>query len=141
MSDTQIQPDRIKVGGAVILLSLEGLAGDWGITKSGVLKMLSALGSIEGVGNFPLIKFPGGDKRYISLYPLEKALFALGLPAAMRGERRKANEDGLMDVMHQTAAILYGTLTKEVVRQRIRLLAQNLKKESLTKGPRKPRVR
>ena len=103
--------------------------------------MLSALGSMEGVGKFPLIKFPEGSKRYVSLYPLEKALFALGLPAAMRGERKKVAEEGLMDVMHQTAAILYGTLTKEVVRQRIRLLAQNLKKEALTKPKKRPRIR
>lgn len=123
-------PDRIRIGGGVVLLSLSGLARDWGVTEDCVKRTLDALG-------LPTLRFPERETRYVSMFPLECALFELGLPAALKGERK------LVQVLHESACLAYGTLTKEVIRERVKTLARELKRgeRALTKGPRKPRIR
>lgn len=110
------QPDRIKVGAGVILVSEDGLARDWGVSDLGMRKLLDSFG-------MPRIKpqgaAGGSKKRYVSLYALEHELFVAGLPEALKGER-----DMLTEAHHELAGLLYGTITKEVIRERVRALAR-----------------
>ncbi len=122
-----MQPHRIKIGAGVILVSLDGLAVDWGITVDGVEHMLNAL-------ELPRIKFPGGEKRYVGLYGLEDALFELGLPDTFKGNR------ALVRAHHELAGVLYGTLSREVIRERCLMLAKTLK-GNLTSRRKKTTIR
>lgn len=108
-----MQPHRIKIGSAVILVSLDGLAVDWGIPEEGIVKLLAIFA-------IPILTLPGGDKRYISLWPLEMALFEAGLPVACKGSQPAIR------AIHASAGIVYGTLTKEVIRERLSRLQQDL---------------
>lgn len=119
-----MQPDRIKVGAGVILVSLDGLARDWGVPEGGVEHLL-------GTFTIPVIKLPGGDKRYVSLYSLEDALFEAGLPETFKGDTV------LVRTHHELAGVLYGTLSKEVIRERVKALAKSLR----SGPPRKTRKR
>ena len=129
-----MQPDRIKVGAGLILVSLTGIAQDWGIPTEGILKLLSTF-------KIPLLTLPGGDKQFINLWALECALFEASLPEACRGSRE------VVRAIHEAAAIVYATASKEVVRERVRALAKDLKKvgphtnKTLTYAKRKPRIR
>lgn len=113
-----MQPDRIKVGAGVILVSLDGLAKDWGIPQKGVESLLVTFA-------LPVIKLPGGEKRYVSLWSLEAALFEAGLPEAAKGTQ------SVLRAIHEAAAIIYATASKEVVRERVKALAAALR----TPGP------
>lgn len=100
-------------------MSLDGLAADWDIPEKGVLSLLSTF-------EIPLIKLPGGDKQYVSLWSLEIALFEAGLPAAAKGSQEAVR------TIHESAGIVYGTLSREVIRERVMALARSLR----TVGPR-----
>ena len=108
-----MQPHRLKIGSGVILVSLDGLAADWGIPELGVVSLLA---------NFaiPIIKLPGGEKQYVSLWSLEMALFEAGLPMACRGSQEAVR------AIHASAGIVYGTLSKEVIRERLGYLQRSL---------------
>lgn len=112
-----MQPHRIKVGAGVILVSVDGLAIDWGVPESGVDKLLSVFG-------IPVIRIPGGEKRYVSLWSLEVALFEAGLPAAAKGAQEAVR------AIHAAAGIVYGTLTKEAIRERLSMLQRSLGRPS-----------
>lgn len=122
-----MQPDRIKIGGGLILVSLEGLAKDWGITVKAVEKLLGAL-------KIPTIKMPDHPVRYISLFSLENELFTLALPEALRNQKELAR------LNLELAGVLYGTLTKEVIRERVKGLAKTLK-QGLTSYDKKTRIK
>lgn len=109
-----MQPHRIKVGSGVILVSLDGLAADWGIEEKHILRMLHQFGGI------PLITPMEGGKQYVNLWALECALFEAGLPEATKG-----SQDAVRAI-HASAGIVYGTLTKEAIRQRLSHLQQAL---------------
>lgn len=121
------EPHRIKVGAGVVLLSLDGVAADWGLPEKNVEHLLNLF-------KIPLIRLPGGRKRYISMYPLEDALFQLGLPETMKGDR------ALVTAHHELAGVLYGTLTKEVIRERVKILAKSLK-FTLTSGTKSDKIK
>jgi len=110
-----MQPHRIKVGSGVILVSIDGIAQDWGLSELGVRKLLSAF-------QIPVIRMPEGDKQYVSLWSLECALFEAGLPEAAKG-----SQDAVRAI-HATAGIVYGTMSKEVIRERLSLLQRSLAK-------------
>jgi len=95
------------------MVSLDGLSRDWGVPEKGVEGLLGAL-------HIPVIKIPGGEKRYVSLYSLEDALFEAGLPDTFKGNA------ALVRAHHELAGVLYGTLTKEVIRERVVELAKAL---------------
>jgi hypothetical protein len=105
-----MQPDRIQVGSSVILISVSGLARYWGVSEKSVTALLATF-------SIPTIRFPGGEKRYVSLYSLEMALFVAGLP-----QTEKVTPT-LRDAHLQLAGVLYGTLSKEVIHDRVRKLA------------------
>lgn len=71
----------------------------------------------------PRIELPGASEYYVSLYALEMTLFDLGLPTAFTGDRPLAKR-----VHHELAAVTYGTLSKEVLKARVRELANVLAK-------------
>ncbi len=129
-----MQPDRIKVGAGVILVSLDGLARDWGIPQSGVEKLL-------GTFKIPVIKLPEGEKRYLSLWSLEACLFEAGLPAAL--QKSPEAVQGLLN----SAGLQYATATKEVIRERLQALQRALSKpgdhtrksRKSKRGPGRPR--
>jgi hypothetical protein len=109
-----LQPHRIKIGASVILVSLDGLAVDWGISMAGVETLLNLL-------EIPRIKMPEGDKRYVSLYPLETALFELGLPEAFK------KDPSFVLAQQELCGVLYGTLSREVIRERCKTLTAALR--------------
>lgn len=119
-----MQPHRIKVGAGVVLVSVDGLAQDWGIPEAGVLSLLGSF-------SIPTIRLPGGEKRYISLWSLEMALFEAGLPEAAKGSQEAVR------AIHASAAIVYSTASKEVIRQRLSRLQQDLSRP----GPHTSKVR
>ena len=110
-----MQPHRIKVGAGLILVSIDGIAQDWGLSELGVRKLLSAF-------ELPLIQMPGGDKRYVNLWVLECALFEAGMPEAAKGSQEAVR------AIHASAGIVYGTMSKEVIRERLSLLQRSLSK-------------
>lgn len=118
------EPDELKIGAAGVFRTLCSLSENLGLPEEAVLKLLGTL-------KIPLIRFPGGTKRYFLLYALEAALFDLGLPSAMHEARQLHRE---------SAGLLYGHVTKEVVRDRIRRLAKDMRKIPAKKGGR-PRRR
>lgn len=111
------QPARLQVGG-LVLLAVDAVAAEWGLPLLEFDKLLATL-------RIPKIHFPGGERRYVSLYPLEYSLFALGLPYAMRGgQDPNAKDPTVVDIHFQLASLLYGTLTVEAVRERVRAMAK-----------------
>ncbi len=123
------QPHRLKVGASVVLLSVPGLAQDWGISLDAMDRLLDKLQIPRVVpsgvqeGGQEAADGHGDGMRYVSLWPLESALFRLGLPAALQGERTIAAQ---MDI----AGLLYGAVSKQVIRDRLRELAKDLRKQS-----------
>lgn len=109
-----MQPHRIKIGSGVILVSIDGLAADWGIPEAGITQLLAMF-------EIPILKLPGGEKHYVSLWPLELALFEAGLPSACKGTQPEIR------AIHAAAGIVYGTLTKEVIRERLNMLRGELR--------------
>lgn len=122
-----MQPHRMKIGGGLILISLDGLAQDWQVTERAVERVL-------GVLRVPTITMPDHPKRYVNLYALEYSLFEIGLPEAMRGSKEMAT------MHHELASVVYGTLTKEVIRERCKTLAKTMR-TGLTQARKKPTIR
>lgn len=103
----------MKVAPASAYVSLEELMDAFGIDEKHVRSLLSVLG-------VPLVHFPGGEARYVLLYALDMALFNLGLPKVIK------ESPDLARVHHELAGVLYGTLTKEVIRERVMVLGKVL---------------
>lgn len=122
-----IQPDRIHIGAGVVFVSLCGLARDWGIEEKNVVRMMDKM-------ELPRVIFDGGKKKYVSLYPMEDYFFHLGLPEAYKGDTL------LVKAHHELAGVLYGTLTKEVIRQRVKYLAKQLRDKPLTSNKNTPKI-
>jgi hypothetical protein len=119
-----LQPDRLKVGAGTILVSLNGIAQDWGVQEEDILKLL-------GHFKIDLIKIPGGEKRYLNLWALEYCLFEAGLPEAFRGNRESTK------ALLESAAVAYGTATREAVRERVKKIASQIRKgRKFSKGTR-----
>lgn len=125
-----MQPDRIKVGAGTILVSLNGIAQDWGVPEDSILKLL-------GHFEIDLIRIPGGDKRYLNLWALEICLFEAGLPKAFQGNRE------VTTTLLESAGVAYGTATREAVRERIKKIAQQIRHHSFdtNKSRRKRKAR
>ncbi len=96
-----------------MLVSVDGLAMDWGVPEEGVRKLL-------GLFELPLLRIPGGEKQYVNLWSLEVALFEAGTPNAAKGSQEAVR------AIHAAAGVVYGTLGKEVIRERLSLLQRSL---------------
>ncbi len=115
----KVKPDKpppsiLKLGAGAHYTRLDVLADMMGTTEKGIRTLLATL-------ELPIAHFPGmGDSRYVLTYAFESAMFALGMP-----KKIKENAD-LLRVHQELAGVLYGTLTKEALRERVRLLVKGL---------------
>ena len=112
----------------MVLLSLDGIAADWGIEEGSVRRLCAKFKL--GV----LTPEPNG-KRYISMYAFETALFEALLPEAFRAEHE------LVRAHQELAGVLYGHITAKMIRERVLAIAKGLRKGPPSrKGKRPDRV-
>lgn len=115
----KVKPDKppppiLKLGAGAHYIRLDVLADMMGTTEKGIRTLLATL-------ELPIVHFPGmSESRYVLTYAFESAMFALGMPKAI-----KENAD-LLRVHQELSGVLYGTLTKEALRERVRLLVKGL---------------
>lgn len=119
------QPHRIKLGASVVLISLDGLAADWGIRPQSVQRLCGKFGLKV------LTPEPDG-KQYISLYSFETALFEALLPEAFSGDRE------LVAAHQELAGVLYGHITAKVIRERVLAIAKGLRKGPPSRKGKRP---
>lgn len=128
-------PTRVQIGG-LILLRTDATAAEWGLTEAAFLALLTTL-------EVPVVQLDGGGTcgpLWVNCYALEYALFVLSLPMAMRKGGQGAGSDAtVVDVHFQMASLLYGTLTREAVRERVRALARAVGKD-LRMAPKRGRA-
>lgn len=120
-------PPCIKIGAGAHYIRLDMLADLVGTTDKGIRNLIGLLG-------LPVVHFPGmTESHYVLAYAFESALFALGMPKAIR------EQPDLLRVHQELAGVLYGSLSKEVIRERVKLLAKTLTSagEGATIGRRK----
>jgi hypothetical protein len=116
--------NRITCGASVKLWSVEGVAEDFGVTSDAALSLLEALG-------LPLLHLPGSDKKYVNLYGLESALFAMTIPGKLVGQANggqggEGQDLGLLRLHQELAGVMYLGATKQMVRERVKRFAQLL---------------
>ena len=115
----QVQPDKppppyMKLGAGAHYTRLDVLANLMGATEKGIRSLLGLL-------EIPLVHFPGmAESRYVLTYAFESALFGLGMP-----KKIKDNPD-LLRVHQELSGVLYGTLTKEALKNRVLLMTKTL---------------
>ncbi len=110
-----MQPHRIKLGSSVVLVSVDGIAADWGIQEKSVIRFCAKFG-------LPLITPEPGGKQYLGLYPFESAMFEAMLPTAFAGNQ------ALVRAHQELAGVLYGHITAKLIRERVVAIARELKK-------------
>lgn len=104
---------RFKIGAAAAYIGVEEVAQLLGVE----VKKAKALCSFFKI---PMLSFGGQSKHYVLVYALEKELFRAGLPVEER-------ENPLLVSAHlELASVMYGTLTKEALKERVSLLAKTL---------------
>ncbi len=107
-------PPFIKIGASAHYTRLDVLADAMGTTEKGVRHLIALLG-------LPVAHFPGMEEStYILTYAFESAMFNLGMPKPIR------DQPDLLRVHQALAGVLYGTLSKEVLKERVKLLAKTL---------------
>lgn len=107
-------PPCIKIGAGAHYTRLDVLADLMGTTDKGIRHLIGLLG-------LPVAHFPGMDEsHYILTYAFESAMFTLGMPQLIK------DTPDLLRVHQELAGVLYGTLSKEVLRERVKLLAKTL---------------
>ena len=124
-------PPCIKIGAGAHYIRLDMLADMMGTTEKGIRTLISILG-------LPIAHFPGmTESYYVLAYAFESALFALGMSKAIR------EQPDLLRVHQELAGVLYGSLSKEVIRDRVKMLAKalTLAGEKATIGKRRKRSR
>ena len=129
----KVKPDRppppfLKIGAGAHYTRLD-ILGD---TEAGVRSLCATFG-------LPLCHFPGmsSDARYVLTYAFESAMFELGLPKKIK------ERPDLVRVHQELAGVLYGSLTKEALRERVLQLARTLTSagEDATMSRKKTRVK
>lgn len=113
---------HFKIGTAAAYIQVGEIARLLGVEE----KQAKAL---CGLLKVPMLSFPGQADHYVLIYALEKELFRLGLPV-------KERDDPVLVHTHlELASLMYGTLTKEVLKERVALLAK-----ALTSGTKKAKI-
>ncbi len=110
-----MQPHRIKLGASVVLVSVDGIAADWGIQEKSVIRFCAKFG-------LPLITPEPGGKQYLGLYSFESAMFEAMLPVAFKGDH------ALVRAHQELAGVLYGSITAKLIRERVVAIARELRK-------------
>ena len=107
-------PTHLRLGAGAHYTRLDVLADLMGTTDKGIRTLLS-------IFELPTVHFPGmADSYYVLTYAFESAMFSLGMP---RKIKEKAD---LLRVHQELAGVLYGTLTKEALRERVKTLVSQL---------------
>jgi len=116
----KVKPDRppppfIKLGAGAHYTRLDILGEALGASEDGIRSLCATFG-------LPLCHFPGmtAEARYVLTYAFESAMFELGLPKKIK-ERPE-----LVRVHQELSGVLYGSLTKEALRERVIQLAKVL---------------
>ncbi|KKN41558.1 hypothetical protein LCGC14_0722140 [marine sediment metagenome] len=120
-----MQPHRIKLGASVIMVSVDGIAADWGIKDHSVTRFCAKFG-------LPIITPEAGGMAYVSLYALESAFFAAGLPEAFKGSQE------LISAHMELAGVIYGYTTAKMIRERVLAIAKGLRKGPPTRVGKRP---
>ena len=108
-------PPHFRLGAGAHYTRIDVLADLLGSTEKGIRTLLT-------IFCIPIAHFPGmaADSHYILTYAFESAMFNLGMP-----KKIKENAD-LLRVHQELAGVLYGSLTKEALRERVKLLVRCL---------------
>jgi hypothetical protein len=116
-------PAHLKLGAGAHYTRIDVVADLLGSTEKDIMSLL-------GIFGIPAIHLPGREgTRYVLTYALESAMFGLGMP-----KKIKEKED-LLRVHQELAGVLYGTLTKEAMKERVKLLIK-----TLTSSDKKPKI-
>ena len=121
----QQQPHRIKLGASVVLISLDGLAADWGIQDKSVRRLCAKFG-------IPLLTPQPDGKVYLSLYTFERALFEALMPEAFR------DDHALVTSHMELAGTIYGHITAKLIRERVLAIAKGLRKGPPSRKGKRP---
>lgn len=109
-------PPILKLGAGAHWTRLDVLADMMGTTEKGIRTLLASFPD-----PLPIAHFPGmAESRYVLTYAFESAMFALGMPKKIK------EQADLLRVHQELAGVLYGTLTKEALRERVKMLIKNL---------------
>lgn len=120
-----MQPHRIKLGASVVMVSVDGIASDWGIQEASVVRLC-------GKFRIPIVTPEKDGKRYIGLYPFESAMFEAMLPQAFQ------EDHSLVKAHQELAGVLYGHLTAKVIRERVLAIAKGLRKGPPSRKGKRP---
>ena len=106
---------RFKIGVSCQYFAVEDLAATIGTSEKAIRGLCAGL-------EIPVLHFPGHppEKGYVLLYALESALFGLGMNKKIRAT------EGLLRTHQELAGVMYGTLTKEALVKRVKMLAKEL---------------
>lgn len=108
-------PPHFRLGAGAHYTRLDVMADLLGSTEKGIRTLLS-------IFDIPIAHFPGmaADSHYILTYAFESSMFSLGMP-----KKIKENPD-LLRVHQELAGVMYGSLTKEALRERVKMLVRTL---------------
>lgn len=108
-------PPHFRLGAGAHYTRLDVMADLLGSTEKGIRTLLSIFG-------IPIAHFPGmaADSHYILTYAFESAMFNLGMPKNIK------ESPDLLRVHQELASVMYGTLTREALRERVKLLIKSL---------------
>lgn len=121
----KVKPDKppppiLKLGAGAHYTRLDVIADTMGATEKGTRTLMATLG-------LPIAHFPGmGESYYVLTYAFESAMFNLGMP-----KKIKESPD-LLRVHQELASVMYGTLTKEALKERVIQMIKVLTSEGKT---------
>ena len=103
----------MKLGAGAHYTRLDVLANLMGATEKGVRSLVAIFG-------IPLVSPSSVSAQYVLTYAFESAMFNIGMPKKIR-----ENPD-LLRVHQELAGVLYGSLTKEALKNRVLLMTKTL---------------
>ncbi len=107
-------PPQFKLGAGAHYTRIDVLADMLGCSEKGIR-------SLFAIFEIPVCHFPGmADSYYVLTYAFESAMFNLGMPKGVQGS------SDLLRVHQELAGVLYGTLTKEALKERVKKMIKQL---------------
>lgn len=116
-----LQSSHIVIGASVKLVAVDAIALEWGVTPNDVTRLLDLV-------EVPRIVFPGGPRKYVSVYALESAIFELTLPDGMKklGEDPTQNSKEVIRMHQELAGVMYMAGTRQAIKRRVVALGKTL---------------
>jgi hypothetical protein len=115
-------PDEIRIGASGVFRSVRSLAETIGGSTEDAFRMLEWF-------EVPTFDVRSGGQSYFSLYALEVAMMSVGLPKAMK------ETPELFRTNMELAGVLYGTLRREIIRERVKKMFSALTNNKRTGRP------